>query len=280
MVAKTQTVALLVTDLDNTLFDWVSIWYAGFEAQLDVLTKRVPIPISDLLEDFRVIHQRHGTSEYKFAIDELRSLIGRADAPQLRRAAHEAGMSARKATAKLYPGVREALEQIKADGTTIVGYTESMPLYTIERLAQLGLDGLLDYVFTPPNHPLPGSAPATLSLRHTKHRLTPFGELKPNPHVLRDILASVGSKPSEAIYVGDSLMKDVAMAQQAKIPDVWAKYGVAQYRVEYELLRAVTHWEESGVQREKTFAPPAPPRFVLEHSFSELLNLFSFSSLD
>jgi phosphoglycolate phosphatase len=107
--------------------------------------------------------------------------------------------------------------------------------------------------------------------------LTPPGELKPNPKVLLDIIASVDAKPIETVYVGDSLMKDVAMAQQAGVTDVWAKYGVAQDRAEYELLRAVTHWQQSGVESEKVFIPPKSPQFVLEQSFSELLTFFSFA---
>ncbi len=44
------------------------------------------------------------------------------------------------------------------------------------------------------------------------------------------------SHPTRMIYVGDTLMKDVLMAQQAGVRDVWAKYGEAQASEEYDGL--------------------------------------------
>lgn len=69
--------------------------------------------------------------------------------------------------------------------------------------------------------------------------------------VLRDILRRLGRDPSECVYIGDNLMKDVAMAQDAKILAVHATYGGVQHKVEYDLLRKVSHWTEADVQREK-----------------------------
>jgi hypothetical protein len=72
-------------------------------------------------------------------------------------------------------------------------------------------------------------------------------------------------------------MKDVVMAQKAGVTEVWAKYGAADTRVEYELLRKVTHWKEGEVTREKHLrADDIKPRYILTADFSELLNLFEF----
>jgi hypothetical protein len=106
------------------------------------------------------------------------------------------------------------------------------------------------------------------------------GEKKPDPEILLDILRETNADARACIYVGDSLMKDVAMAQDAGITDVWAKYGTAQHREEYELLRRVTHWSKEDVEREKAIArrPHVRPSFVLHKSFAQLFDAFTFES--
>jgi len=285
-----QQTRCLVVDLDNTLFDWVNIWYKSFTAMLNVLIEETGLPQAQLEAEFKEVHQRHGTSEYAFSLEELESLrpfVSDA-APvtdRFERAIKEYRF-ARKDALELYPGVAATLQAVKAKGCLLVGYTESMQFYTNHRVRNLGLDVLLDYIYSPHDHALPFGMtrdqvrrypPDTYRYRHTLQRYTPPGELKPNPQVLKDILRDVGADPETTIYVGDSLMKDVAMALEAGITGVWAKYGLAQHREEYELLRRVTHWTEEMVEREKTLkAQDVEPTHILEKSFIELLDLFEF----
>src|SRR5262245_50126634 len=67
-------VSLVVTDLDNTLFDWVEIWYASFSALLRKTAELSGLPIEQLEVELKAIHQRHGTTEYAFSLEELPSL--------------------------------------------------------------------------------------------------------------------------------------------------------------------------------------------------------------
>lgn len=150
-------------------------------------------------------------------------------------------------------------------------------------MRKLGLDRLLDFLFSPPDHLVPENIkrlypPESYELRRTINDHTPKGELKPNPKILQEILAKVGAAKSEVIYVGDSLMKDVVMAKDSGVTDVWAKYGAADKRQEYELLRRVTHWTDETVAREKSLKhEDVKPTFILEDSFGEILQLFEFS---
>jgi hypothetical protein len=60
---------------------------------------------------------------------------------------------------------------------------------------------------------------------------------------------------------------------------VWAKYGIAQNRPEYQLLRDVTHWTDEAVQKEKNLTTgEITPSYVLPNSFSEVLSLFDFAA--
>jgi phosphoglycolate phosphatase-like HAD superfamily hydrolase len=282
-------VAIVVTDLDDTLWDWVSIWYHPFKAMLDKICEISGVPREELLRDFQEVHTRHGTSEYAFALEELPSLIRKhpgEDIVAVYAEAIEAYRNARRQVMKLYPDVLETLESIKDRGTLIVGYTESLAFYTRYRLLKLGLDRTLDFLYSPADHDLPKGltteairkySPESYRLRRTVHRHTPAGKEKPSPEVLLQILADVGARPDEAIYIGDKLVKDVAMAQAAGVTDVHAAYGDAHNREEYELLRSVTHWTPEAVEREiKTTIAQIQPSYTLRNSIAELYDYFEF----
>jgi phosphoglycolate phosphatase-like HAD superfamily hydrolase len=284
-----QKVTVVITDLDNTLFDWVGIWHKSFTAMLHRLVLESGLSEELLLQEFKVIHERYGTSEYAFSIEELPSLQKKyPDSDLVKRfeGPIQAFRDARKSALSLYPDVLETLEQLKDKECLLVGYTESMSFYSWYRMRHLGLDRILDYLYSPPDHELPaGICPKRIryhagdyyELRRTIHRHIPKGEAKPEPGVLLDIIRGVGGSPSETIYVGDSLMKDVAMANSASVTSIWAQYGVCQNREEYELLRKVTHWTDADVQREKKLRREhVKPTYTLEASFSEMLPLFDF----
>jgi len=283
-------VSTVITDLDNTLFDWVNIWYRSFTALLDCLVEQSGVSREILELEFKAVHQRHRTSEYAFSIQELPSLLERYPGENLPKKFGEAihrYSRARKETLELYPSVFETLRALKSKGCVVVGYTESMAFYSNRRVKRLGLDGLLDCLYSPEDHDLPHGLsredlrqypPEEYRLFHTLHRHTPRGVLKPSPEVLLDIVKEVGARAFETIYVGDNLLKDVSMAQAARIMDVFAKYGEAKDRTEqYELLRRVTHWSPEMVERERQLrVEQVRPSFTLQEKFGELLDLFDF----
>jgi phosphoglycolate phosphatase-like HAD superfamily hydrolase len=288
---KGRRVSVIITDLDNTLFDWVDLWHRSFRAMLDRLVLDSGIAEDVLIPEFKSIHEKYGTAEYAFSIEELPSLRAKYPGEDLVKRFDEAIHAyrlARKSALSLYPSVAETLETLKDGKCLLIGYTESLSFYTGYRVRKLGLDRILDYLYSPPDHDLPGRAkPQELrryperhyELRRTVHRHIRKGETKPDPRVLLEIIRGVGASPSEAIYIGDSLMKDVAMAQKAGVIDVWAKYGVAQNRGDYQLLRKVTHWTAQDVEREKRLgAENVKPQHVLESVFGEVLELFEFGS--
>jgi len=118
---------------------------------------------------------------------------------------------------------------------------------------------------------------ARYDLHHTEHHNTPAGELKPNKDILLSIIKHIGASPDDCVYVGDSLIKDVAMAKDAGVSDVWAKYGQSQSTAGYQLLRDVTHWTDADVEREKKISQnEVRPSRELPSSFSEIFELCQF----
>jgi phosphoglycolate phosphatase len=282
-------VSVIITDLDNTLFDWFEFWYQSFNNMLIKMSEISGIPKEHLLPEIKAIHEKYQTSEYAFLIEEMPSLLAKHPGCNLVKIyadAIDAYRITRRQHLKLYPGVRETLSTFKERGCLVVAYTESQYFYTADRIRRLELDGLIDIIYSPEDHELPqGSSRGEIrkypkehyELKITKHRHTPKGELKPNPQLLLDIIKDDGANVTDSIYVGDSLVKDIIMAQDAGVLDVYALYGSSHRREEYELLKAVTHWTLEMVEKEKTTAErDVRPNYILKKSFNELLELFEF----
>jgi phosphoglycolate phosphatase-like HAD superfamily hydrolase len=291
MITDQPKVSLLVTDLDNTLWDWFEIWYGSFSALLEKVVSISRIPQAELEPEIRKLHQKRGTSEYSYLIGELaplRTLHGEnADLQVIYADAFEAAREARENVMRLYPGVLETLTAIHEQGTVIAGYTESLAFVTAARVKKLGLDGVIDVLYSPPDHDFPDGVSAAdlrrqddssaYELQHTEHRHTPPGHLKPSPDVLKGIVKELANGNAVA-YVGDSLMKDIAMAQDVGVLDVYAEYGQVQNLPEYALLQRVSHWTEADVQREREIKerPHVEPSYSLVKSFAEILQFFEF----
>jgi phosphoglycolate phosphatase-like HAD superfamily hydrolase len=276
--------SVVVMDVDNTLYDWLAIWHAAFRAMLDMLAEMSGVDQDELLADFKAVHVAHGTTEYPFAIQKLPSLVAMhpgEDLGERYRPAFEAYRRRRGEVLRLYPCVAETLRALREAGCVLAGCTDSMEFCTAFRLRALGLDLLLDYVYCTPNRGIPadaaedeGFAPPRTELRRTVARQSPPGLRKPNPRLLLHILEELGADRAEALYVGDSPMKDVPMAQAAGVTDVWAKYGSPRAGEAYEMIRRVTHWTDADIQRESTLAAPErEATHILERTFDELLRV-------
>ena len=285
-----QQVSVVIMDLDNTLYDWVNMWYRAFSAMLDKLVAQSGVPRETLLRDIQSVYRKHGTSEYAFLIEELATLAKRhpgVNVAEQYREAIEAYQEARDAALQLYPGTRETLASLKERGCLLVVYTESMEFYTMMRVRRLSLDGMIDYLYSPRDHPLPEGVtreavrqgpPSHYELLSTEHRHVPEGEHKPNPAILLQIIDEVGASKEQSVYVGDSLYQDVLMAQDAGVTDVHAAYGVAQDSGAYALLRQVSHWTDEMIEEDRRLheTRSVAPTYVLKEGLAEILDRFEF----
>ena len=281
----------IILDLDNTLFDWVEVWYATFEPIYAEILKVTGQPASEIELDIQSVHRARRTSEYSFLLEELEALKeirAKGDVRDVFKDAIDASRRGRDQTLRLYPSVFNSLWELKKKGVQIVAYTESMAFYSGYRLKRFGLDGVIDVMFSPQDHDLPKGITLDklrrlpdefYELQVTKSRHTPPGELKPNPRVLIDIIKAVGARIERCAYVGDSVFKDMAMARDVGVLDVYAKYGVGQDKPEYALLRRVSHWTDEDIEREKAIQAKGhgfEPSAVLKDSFAEIFMYCEF----
>lgn len=284
-----EKIDVLITDLDNTLWDWLKAWHAMFTALVDVLVDEARLDRQRLLDEAGEIHQRQRTSEYSRLLQELPSakdLQATSEGRLVFEHAIEAAQAARERELCLYPGVFDTLAELRDAGTLIVAYTESMAFATSQRIRKLNLDGVIDWLYSSPDHDFPAGISPREQRRHddgyydlkrTRHRHVERGVTKPNARVLMKIMADVGARRRGTVYVGDNLMKDIAMAQEAGVNDVLAVYGQNHDGHTYELLRKVTHWRPEDVQREKDIEErcEVQPTHVID-AFPKLMSLFEF----
>lgn len=251
---------LLITDLDNTLYDWVSFFYKSFDEMLREIENITKLPREILLNEFKEVHQKHHNTEHPFAALELPS-VQRALKSSSREQlytyldpAFHAFNRARKKYLKSYPEVVDTLTELKHRGVKIVAHTEATHFNSVFRAVKLGLDEFFEVIYTTKEseftqpHPHRESA---LGLPRCKVVELPKEERKPNPALLEDIIRRHNADKNETVYVGDSLSKDVYMANEVGVTSAWAEYGRNFDQSAWDLLVKITHWTDEDVSREE-----------------------------
>lgn len=250
---------MLITDLDNTLYDWVSFFSKAFSALVHELSILLQVDEERLLDEFKSIHQRYGNTEQPFAMLELPSVqkkfgnINREDLiKELEKPAY-AFNKARKQYLKLYDSVDSTLTALNKDGVRIVGYTEATKENAYFRLLKLGIIKKFTRIYTLEGnflgHPDPERG-AFLTPPEGLIRIVSKVERKPNPELLLDICSREEIEPDRTWYVGDSLVRDISMARNAGIKSIWAKYGTECDPSLWSILVRVTHWTKEDVSHE------------------------------
>ena len=280
-------IGLLITDLDNTLYDWVTYFASTFVPFVDEASTLLHVSKERLLDDFREVHRRHQDMEHPFALLETATVqekMGTLDRQERRRRLERAFVKfneLRKTALHLYPGVEDALQRIKETGCTVVGLTEATVPNAAFRLKFLGLDRFLTrlYAIEPSGagHPDPARRAAYIRVEQLI-RVIPKSARKPNPKVLVAISKEFGADARQMVYVGDSLSKDVGMAKAASVWAVWARYGGRYNQEHWRTLVRVTHWTEKDVEREeeaRRAAASIQPDVTID-SFEELSEHFDF----
>ncbi len=252
--------ALIVTDLDNTLYDWVSFFSPSFDAMVQELQDLIEVDRQTLLDEFKSVHQRYGNSEQPYAILELpsvRQAFGGATESELVQKLQSpisAFDEARTKLLHLYDSVEETLSDLQNHGHVVVGHTEAILINSYYRMTKLDITKFFTRLYTLEgqweDHPA-SDGKRKLAPPPDFVETIPQTERKPNPDLLRDICNREGFSVDEAIYVGDSLTRDISMAKSAGVLAVWARYGTYFDRTHWDTLVSVTHWTDEDVKREE-----------------------------
>jgi FMN phosphatase YigB (HAD superfamily) len=288
MAAPGPRIRLVVTDLDNTLYDWVTCFTTAFYRMVAVAAERLVVDEERLIDELREIHRRYGNSEQPFALMETRAVLERypgVDRPRLARElddAFQAFNRERGRHLRLYDGVLDTLQRLRRAEVPVVVHTEATVPNALHRLRALGLERLFEclYAIEPAGqgHYDPERA---RSLLDTPMRVVDLSaaERKPDPRVLLEICRQMRVPAADTLYVGDSIRRDVGMAKRAGAWAAWAEYGTRFDPALWEQLVRVTHWSEQDVSAALLAESPpgeAVPDLVLKESLLELFDHFTF----
>lgn len=286
-----KNIRLLITDLDDTIWDWLSMWYNSFSPYFESIKDVTKVNEKELIESFKKIHQKYHSSEFSFAFRELDCLTND-DKKDIEQKIYQNNRSIihnyyhnKKHNLKFYSNVLSTLIKIKKQGALIVGFTESNSFFTKYRIKTLDIDGLFDSIYSPKDIGIPRTTKlfyekGKWDLKHTEINILPEKTKKPNPKILLKIVEDYGVRLDEIIYIGDKLEKDIYMAKTANITSVHALYGNKVDSKQYSLLRKVTHWTKEDVEREIQFnkdinKKEIQPDYII-NDFEELLTHFNF----
>lgn len=280
---------LLITDLDNTLYDWVSYFALSFRAMVRELSLVLSVEEETLKDEFKAVHQLHGSSEYPFAILELPSVRAHFRSASRSQIFHhlrkplDAFNQSRNQHLRLYPSVLETLQYLQSLNIPVVGHTESIAELAFHRLQVLGILPFFTHLYALDGRlePHPDSHRDAEAFRLSPGVVTfvPGDERKPNPTLLRDICSKEAVPVNDAVYVGDSLTRDIGMAKNAGVMAVWARYGTQYPSGLWTEIVRVTHWIDEDVRREtglrKLYRNTRPDLTI--DSFSEIITLFDYA---
>jgi len=253
---------LIVTDVDNTLFDWVAIWSGAFDAMVDRLTSTSGTPRDEWLAAVHRAHVRRQATECPSLLCDLASSMEMLSDAGARRVLREAAATYRtfwEHHLVPYGGVLDTLSELARSGHQVVAYTEGDAVVAAGRLARLGLSGIVRRVFG--RAPLPAAQEPSWSLVDVSRScpiavdFVPREDAKPSPAGLARIIARCGRVPRDVVYVGDNLWKDVAMARALGAAACWARYGTSRDPAHAALLNRVAHWTAVDLGDERRATP-------------------------
>ncbi|MGH3692742.1 MAG: HAD family hydrolase [Pseudonocardiaceae bacterium] len=277
----------LILDMDNTLYDWVAFFVPALYAMAEVVGKLLHVPTELVLRELREVHRTYGNTEHPFALLETR-LVQSAFPRATRQEAHDALQPAFRAFNKeratrlrLYPEVASTLATVRAAGCRVFGHTEATVVNIEYRLQKLKIADFFDKVFAskwnglshPQGRDSKGSGQRVLVL--------PTVARKPDPEALRVLLNEIHAVPSRTLYVGDSLSRDVQMANQAGVLAAWAKYGSSNQKELWEKLVHVSHWageSVAAVDSERSGHVPLKLKYRSITRFGQLLEEYVFTA--
>lgn len=263
-------IRLVVTDMDNTLYSWIDYVVPAVEAMVDAVVRATSLPRLRVVQALKAVYTKYESNEYPFALQESVLFDEFPDFGSFDKLvidpARAAFSEARRKYLKPYKGVTETLSALKERKVPVVALTDAPRNPAEQRVRRLGFDVLLTSMYTMPGFTFPAGpdgaalvAPDILQkeVKGAYKPACPVIELprdweKPNPAGLEKILRTYGVQPSEVLVVGDSVKKDIAIAQELGCHDAWAEYGTyvpGEYRERLDIVssNAITRRHAASV---------------------------------
>ncbi len=298
---KTKRYQLVVTDIDNTVFDWVSYYVAAFNALLDTVAGIVGSSRETLANEARDVFTAHASIEYPFVIQELRSVnqfYGNNIDAMLSQAVsrgRDAFMQTAQKVLKPYSDVQSTFAAIRNHhpNLPIVALTDAPRYVAMWKLNKLGLLEFFDAVYGLADPRVPTcevnrrvKVDPEILLKHLqqsnfgfkgKIRILPDEYEKPGVRGLKTVLMDYDLDESSehrknVLWVGDNLRKDVGLGNRLGVRSAWAEYGT---RIDGAALAGLSTFSPTQNIHKNVYIkvddPQAPKPNVVFSTFGDIL---------
>jgi phosphoglycolate phosphatase len=251
---------VLITDLDNTVYDFVHVHATAFRTLLHVVSKATGISEESLKRECKMIARRYGTldlQDYMFDLILQVPEICKGDSEALEKLQKDVRIGfdrTRKKHLQPYPGLKEVFGSLNAGGVEIIALSNAPFAITYYRLHQLGLMPYLSGLIAWAGPDLGESHANRISrLAKLKRRvnaakasldlvaLLDIEGLKPNGRGFGVVQERFGSRASY-FALGDSISKDLAPARALGASLIWARFGTILDELSIKTLLEITPW--------------------------------------
>ncbi|XVV15287.1 HAD family hydrolase [Actinoplanes sp. CA-131856] len=270
----------LITDLDNTLYDFPTFYEAGLRAAVSEITELLSLTPDEAISRLRDVYAERGTIEYAFAVEEF---------PEMKKVPRETQIAIAKQitnsfwvsatkTLEPYDTVKETLRVLADQRIAVIGYTDAPIHEAMRRLKAMRLDVYLTGIVAQywrrrrPGYALlmselPGHARAS-SRRRFAWR-TSQNEKKPNSQVYARIADHLGCEADRVTVIGDSVERDLLPAVQLGFGAVWARYGRRDRAEDHLMMRRIVPDVLPEVRRK---GPALPSQISAADRFEDILS--------
>lgn len=192
----------VIFDLDNTLIDFMSTKKASCDAAIDAMIKAgLKTPKRRAWKILFSLYREKGIEHQTIFQPFLEKIMGKVDY-KIMAAGIVAYRKTRKTMIRTYPNVKKVLGGLKRRYKLAI-LSDAPVLQAWTRLVEMGIENLFDIVVT----------------------YDDTRKLKPHPKPFITVLRKLRVKPSEAVMVGDNLLRDVKGAKKLGMKTVLASYG-------------------------------------------------------
>ena len=251
------TKKLVITDLDNTLYCWEHFFANSHRKVMEFLSELLDLSVEHLCENYKTVSQAFDDIEYPLNFETM-SLIPNhlhtksgsfMTSLQITSICQMIFDNNRKNHLKLYPTVLSTLKELKENNIPIVALTNASGYNVHQRLKALHIEDYFTEIYAVNNS---GVAYEMLNKTLPAHyTILEKGVKKPSPQTLLHICAKYNTKPEDAIFIGDSLTKDMKCTVGTGVRSVLAKYGTKRSQELWDYLKNITAWTPDKVAKEE-----------------------------
>jgi FMN phosphatase YigB (HAD superfamily) len=280
---------VLISDLDNTLYNWMDFFAPSFRGMVHALSREMKIDEETLYEQFKKVFSKTGSVEYSYSIQEIDACkdLSDAEVQKLVNLGRGAFRRVRQRNLVPYEGVIETLKWATDNAIKIIGISNAPLFHVMRRLTNLHIDKYFFGLGAWEGNFMPRNKFATQieekvknnSYRSRVKKSWEFtnDELKPSSAGYKKVISDLNIDISNVYVIGDSLAKDIEPAMDLGAIGIWAKYGLDFQTKNYETILRISPWTDKH-QEEAYKQFTKEPDFTV-NSFLELKNIITPSQL-